>query len=77
MAKIGSASAIMKELLSNLLKYANPILNTVLRFKATGSRLFMLLWILSNDSVYSSLFVNQTSRHSRVHVTSVCFWQPM
>ena len=34
MAKIGNASAIMKELLSNLLKHANPILNTVLGFKA-------------------------------------------
>ena len=38
MAKIENASAIIKELLSNLLKYANPILNTVLGFKATGSR---------------------------------------
>ena len=36
MAKIGNASAIMKELLSNLLKCANPILNTVLGFEATG-----------------------------------------
>ena len=70
MAKIENASAIMKEL-SNLLKYANPILNTVLGFKATGSRLCMWLWTLSNDSVYSSLFVYQTSRHSRAHVTSV------
>ena len=77
MAKIGNASAIMKELLLNLLKYANPILNTVLGFKATGSRLCMWLWTLSNDSVYSSLFVNQTPRHSHAHVTSVCFWQPM
>ena len=51
MAKIGNASAIMKELLSHLLKYANPILNTVLGFKATGSRLCMWLWTLSNDSV--------------------------
>ena len=34
MAKIGNASAIMKELLSNLLKYSNPILNTVLGFNA-------------------------------------------
>ena len=33
MAKIGNASSIMKEL-SNLLKFANPILNTVLGFKA-------------------------------------------
>ena len=33
MAKNGNASAIMKELLSNLFKYANPILNTVLGFK--------------------------------------------
>ena len=39
MAKNVNASAIMKELLSNLFKYANPILNTVLGFKATGSRL--------------------------------------
>ena len=77
MAKIGNASAIMKELLSNLLKYANKILNTVLGFKATGSRLCMWLWTLGNDSVYSSLFVNQTSRHSRAHVSLVCFWQPM
>ena len=61
MAKNGNASAIMKELLSNLLKYANPILNTVLGFKATGSRLCMWLWTLSNDSAYSSLFMNQTS----------------
>ena len=30
MAKNGNASAIMKELLSNLFKYANPILNTAL-----------------------------------------------
>ena len=48
MAKIGNASAIMKEL---LLKYANPILNTVLVFKATGSKLCTWLWTLSNDSV--------------------------
>ena len=65
MAKIENASAIMKKLLSNLLKYANPILNTVLGFKAIGSRLCMWLWTLSNDSVYSSLYVNQTSRRSR------------
>ena len=77
MAKNGNASAIMKELLSNFFKYANPILNTVLGFKATGSRLCMWLWTLSNDSEYSSLFTNQTSRHSRAYVTSVCFWQPM
>ena len=77
MAKNGNASAIMKELLLKLFKHANPILNTVLGFKATGSRLRMLLWTLSNDSAYSSLFVNQTSRHSRAHDTSVCFWQPM
>ena len=51
MAKNGNASAIMKEL-SNLFKYANPIPNTVLGFKATGSRLCMWLWTLSNDSVY-------------------------
>ena len=38
MAKNGNASAIMNELL-NLFKNANPILNTVLGFKATGSRL--------------------------------------
>ena len=37
MAKNGNASAIMKELLLSLFKYANPILNTVLGFKATGS----------------------------------------
>ena len=61
MTENGNASAIMKELLSNLFKYANPILNTVLGFKATGSRLSMWLWTLSNDSEYSSLFVNQTS----------------
>ena len=73
MAKIGNASAIMKELLLNLLKYANLILNTVLGFKATGSRLCMWLWTLSNDSVYSSSFVNQTSRHSRAHIATVCF----
>ena len=76
MAKNGNAAAIMKEL-SNLFKYANPILNTVLGFKATGSRLCMWLWTLNNDSAYSSLFVNQTSCHSRAHVTSVCFWQLM
>ena len=77
MAKNGNASAIMKELLLNLFKYGIPILNTVLGFKATASRLRMWLCTLSNDSAYSSLFVNQTSRHSRAHVTSVCFWQPM
>ena len=77
MAKNGNASAIMKELLSNLFKDAKPILNTLLGFKATGSRLCMWLWILSNDSAYSSLLVNQTSRHSRAHVTSVWFWLPM
>ena len=37
----------------------------------------MWLWTLRNDSAYSSLFVNQTSHHSRAHVTSVCFWQPI
>ena len=74
MTKNGNTSAIMKELLSNLFKYANPILNTVLGFKAAGSRLCMWLWTLSNDPAYSSLFVNQTSRHSRAHVTSVCYW---
>ena len=68
MAKNGNASAIMKELLLNLFKYANPILNTVLGFKATGSRLCMWVWTLSNDTAYSSLFVNKTSRHSRAHV---------
>ena len=46
MAKNGNESAILKELLSNLYKYANPILNTVLHFKATGSRLHMWLWTL-------------------------------
>ena len=77
MAKNKNASAIMKELLSKLFKYANPILNTVLGFKATGSPLCMWIRKLSNDSAYSILFVNQTSCHSRAHVTSVCFWQPM
>ena len=77
MAKNGNASAIMKELLLNLFKYANPILNRVLGFKATGSRLCMWLWTLSNNSAYSSLFLNQTSHHSHAHVTSVCFWQKM
>ena len=77
MAKNRNTSAIMKELLSNLIKYANPILNTVLGFKATGSRLCMWLWTLSNDSAYSGLCVNKTSRHSRAHITSVCFWQLM
>ena len=77
MAKIENVSAIMKELIPNLLKYANPILNTVLGFKATGSSLCMWLWTLGNDSVYSGLFVNQTSHHSSAHVTSVCFWQLM
>ena len=94
MAKNVNAISIMKDLLSSLFKYANPILNTVSGFKATGSRLCMWLWtlwsndygamdtmelwsMLSNDSAYSSLFVNHTSRHSHAHVTSVCFWQPM
>ena len=63
MAKNGNASAIMKELLLNLFMDAKPILNTLLGFKATGSRLGMWLWILSNDSAYSSLLVNQTSGH--------------
>ena len=36
-------------------------------YKATGSRLCMWLRTLSNDLAYSSLFVNQTSRHSRAH----------
>ena len=49
MAKNGNASAIMKDLLSN------PILNTVLGFKATGSRLCMWLWTLSNDSILQSV----------------------
>ena len=35
MAKNGNESAIMKELLSHLFKYVNPILNIVLGFKAT------------------------------------------
>ena len=77
MAEYGNASAIMKELLSNLFKYANPILNTTFGFKAPGSMLCMWLWTLSNNAAYSSLFVNQTSHHSHAHVTSVCFWQPM
>ena len=55
MAKNGNASAIMKKILSNLFKYANPILNTVLGFKATVSRLCMWLWTLSNDSAVSIL----------------------
>ena len=54
MAKNGNASAIIKKILSDLFKYANPILNTALGFKATGSRLCMWLWTLSNDSAYSS-----------------------
>ena len=37
MAENGNASAIMKELLSNLFKYANPILNTALGFRAPGT----------------------------------------
>ena len=49
MAKNGNASAIMKKSLSNIFKYANPMLNTVLGFKATGSRQCMWLWTLSND----------------------------
>ena len=61
MAKNGNASAIMKELLSNFFKYANPILSTVLGFKATGSKQCMWLWTFGNDSEYFSLFVNQTS----------------
>ena len=69
MAKNGNASAIIKELLSNLFKYANPILNTVLGFKVTGSRLCMWLWTLSNDLAYSSLF--QSVRDSRHHVIHV------
>ena len=52
MAKNGNVSAIVKELLSNLFKYANPILNRALGFKATGSRLCMWLWTLNNDSAY-------------------------
>ena len=75
MAKNGSA--IMKELLLNLFKYANPIQNTALGFKDPGSRLCMWLLTLGNDSAYSSLFVNQTSHHSHAHVTSVCFGQLM
>ena len=41
MAKNENGSAIMKELLSNLFKYANPILNTALGFEDPGSRLRM------------------------------------
>ena len=67
-AKNGNASALMKELLLNLFKSAYPILNTELGFKAIGSRLCIWLWTLSNDSAYSSLFMNQTSLHSRAHV---------
>ena len=55
MAKIGYASAIIKELLSNLFKYAIPILNRALGFKAPGSRLCMWLWTLGNYSAYSSV----------------------
>ena len=76
MAKNVNGIAIMKEL-PNLFTYANPILNTALGFKDPDSRLCMWLLTLSNDSAYSSLFVNQTSHHSRAHVTSVCFLQPM
>ena len=34
------------------------------------------VWNVRNSLDISSLFVNQTSRHSRAHV-AVCFWQPM
>ena len=68
MAKNGNASAIMKELLLNLFKYANTILNTVLGFKATGSRLCMWLWRLSIlQSVRESDITSFTcSRHIRM-----------
>ena len=51
MAKNGNGSAIMKKL-SNLFKYANPILSTALGFKDPDSRLCMWLLTLSNDSAY-------------------------
>ena len=51
MAKNGNGSAIMKEL-SNLYKYANPILNTAFGFKDPDSRLCMWLLTLGNDSAY-------------------------
>ena len=82
MAKNGNASAIMKELLLNLFKYANPILNTVLGFKATvvvdSGRL-----VATGSSCYDTqqwLSILQ-SVHAHVtvtwQVTSVCYWQPM
>ena len=71
MAKNGNASAMMKELLSNLFKYANPILNTALGFKATGSRLCIWQWTLSNDSASQhtpvcSLISNHVISRTRV-----------
>ena len=65
MAKNGNASAIMKDILSNLFKYAKPILNIVLYFKATGSRLCMWLWTLRIlQSVHESDIKSFTcSRH--------------
>ena len=50
MAKNENASAIMKELLLNLFKYANPILNTLLGFKVTGRRLCMWLCSAGHDN---------------------------
>ena len=43
MAKNGNASAIMKELLSNLFKYANQILNTVLGFKHRQQAMYVTI----------------------------------
>ena len=81
MAKNGNVSVIMKESLLNLFKYANPILNTALGFKATGSRLCIWLWTLSNDSASQHTPVCSWIRyhviHVTNHVTSVCFWQLM
>ena len=70
MAKNGNASAIMKELLSNLFKYPNPILNTVLGFKATGSRLCMWLWTLSIlQSVRESDITSFTCSRHMIHIS--------
>ena len=64
MAKNGTASAIMKELLPNLFKYGNQILNTVLSFKATGSRLCMWLWTLSRHHIIHVLTSHQCASDS-------------
>ena len=64
MAKNGNASAIMKELLSNLFKYANPVLNTVFGFNSTGSRLCMWQWTFSIlQSVRESDIMSFTCSH--------------